>query len=399
MIAAVAPREDPRTMRLLHVDPGSGRCVDRPIDALPALLRAEDLLVVNDAATLPASLGGETETGRPVELRLLAEQGDGAWAAVLFGAGDWRTRTEDRPAPPTVAVGDLLYVGGLAATVAAVDPVHARLLTVVFGGRADAFWPALYRAGRPVQYAHTQAPLALWDVQTAYASRPWAAEAPSAGFALTWELLLALRRRGIALARLTHAAGLSSTGDDALDARLPLAERYEIPADTVRDIGAARARGGRIVAVGTTVVRALEGAVAAGHGKLHAGAGITTLRLGAGTRRAVVDGVLTGVHEPGSSHAALLQSFASSGLLEEAHAYAERQGYRGHEFGDAVLVLADGRSVEVDDAALQGDADRHRAVGSPELLHDVGHVPLDGAGADAEHGGERLVGPAARHQP
>ena len=85
-------------------------------------------------------------------------------------------------------------------------------------------WRALYQAGRAVQYAHTARSLALWHVQTAYAARPWAAEAPSAGFALTWDLLLDLRRRGISTARVTHAAGLSSTGDGELDARLPLAE-------------------------------------------------------------------------------------------------------------------------------------------------------------------------------
>jgi S-adenosylmethionine:tRNA ribosyltransferase-isomerase len=321
------------------VDPQTGRCYDRTIGDLRLLLQADDLLVVNDAATLPASLAGQTAAGFPVELRLLAEAGDGAWTAVLFGAGDWRTRTEDRPAPPRAAVGDVLRLDGLTATVAGVDPVSPRLVTVVFDGRAEAFWAALYRSGRAVQYAHTAAPLALWHVQTAYASRPWAAEAPSAGFAFTWDLLLDLRRSGVGLARVTHAAGLSSTGDDALDARLPWPERYDIPERTVRAIEGVRGRGGRIVAVGTTVARALEGAAAAGGGTLRAGAGTTALRLGLATRRRVVDGIVTGVHEVGTSHFALLQSFVEPLRLEDAHAHALRQGYRGHEFGDLVLVL------------------------------------------------------------
>jgi S-adenosylmethionine:tRNA ribosyltransferase-isomerase len=194
-----------------------------------------------------------------------------------------------------------------------------------------------------VQYAHTARELALWQVQTAYAARPWAAEAPSAGLALTWELLLDLRRRGVAIARVTHAAGLSSTGDGELDARLPLAESYEVPAETVRAVESARRRGGRVVAVGTTAVRALEGDALGHGGRLVAGAGTTGLRLGPGMRPRVVDGILTGVHDPGTSHFALLESFAPRELLLEAHAFAEEQGYLGHEFGDAILILR-GRS-------------------------------------------------------
>src|SRR5262249_14918386 len=125
-----------------------------------------------------------------------------------------------------------------------------------------ALWAAIYAAGRPVQYSYLSAPLELWDVQTAYASRPWAFEAPSAGLPLDGATLVALRRRGIAIATLTHAAGLSSRGAPATAAALPLPARSDIPAETVAAIETARSRGGRVVAVGTTVVRALEGAAA-----------------------------------------------------------------------------------------------------------------------------------------
>jgi S-adenosylmethionine:tRNA ribosyltransferase-isomerase len=339
MNAARWPREHPDTGRLLHVAPRSGRFTDGRVSDLPQLLRAGDLLVVNDAATLPASLHGRTEVGASIELRLLEREPGDTWTAVLFGAGDWRTRTEDRPAPPVLAPGARLHLGSLTARVVEVLPPSPRLLRVAFEERGAALWSGLYRSGRPVQYAYLVGPLSLWHIQTAYASRPWAAETPSAGYALTWELLLALRRRGVRLAPLTHAAGLSSTGDATLDAALPRPERSDIPASTVEAIEATRREGGRVVAVGTTVVRALEGRALQGGGVLRPGEGVTDLLLGPGFVPRVVDGVLTGVHEPGSSHHALLQAFAPLPLLREAAALAEARGYLGHEFGDACLLL------------------------------------------------------------
>jgi S-adenosylmethionine:tRNA ribosyltransferase-isomerase len=160
---------------------------------------------------------------------------------------------------------------------------------------------------------------------------------PSAGWALSARLLEELRAEGVGVAWLTHAAGLSSTGDAALDAALPLPERYDIPAATVDAVHAARASSARVLAVGTTVVRALESAAAGG--VLRSGPGVTDLRLHAGYRPRVVDGILTGVHEKGTSHFDLLGVFASAGVLEDALRHAEEQGYLGHEFGDAMLVL------------------------------------------------------------
>ncbi len=339
MTAATGPREDLRSVRLLYVDPARGVFADRRLGDLPELLRSGDLVVVNDAATLPASLAGATESGEPVEARLAGEAPDGSWRAVLFGAGDWRQRTEDRPAPPAVAPGDRLRFDALEATVAAADPAAPRLVDLVFRERGTALWQALYRAGRPVQYSYLEAPLRLWDVQTPYAARPWAVEPPSAGLALTWDLLLALRRRGVAVAAITHAAGLSLIGDATADASLPFPERYEVGDAAVAEVLAARRRGGRVVAVGTTTARALETAARAGSGRIRACSGVTDLRLGPGSERLVVDGILTGVHEPATSHFALLEAFASRELLDEAHTAAAGLGYRGHEFGDAVLIL------------------------------------------------------------
>jgi S-adenosylmethionine:tRNA ribosyltransferase-isomerase len=350
MTAASGPRASGEE-RLLAVDAATGAIEELRLVELTRLLEPGDLLVVNDAATLPASLGGSAR-GEPLEVRLLSERDDGAWDAVLLGAGDWRTPTERRPPPPALRAGEPVALsGGLSAAVEGVSPISPRLVALRFEPPRAAVFAALYAAGRPVQYAHLRAPLELRDVQTPFAARPWAAEMPSAGRPLTWDLLSRLRRRGVAVAALTHAAGLSSTGDPDLDAALPLPERFEIPPATVSALGAARRRGGRIVAVGTTVVRALEGSAARNGGRVAAGVGTTDLRLGPESRRRVVDAILTGIHEPGTSHHALLGAFAPRPLLDRALALAEERGFLGHEFGDAMFIAASPAGGELRRAA------------------------------------------------
>jgi S-adenosylmethionine:tRNA ribosyltransferase-isomerase len=319
-----------------------------PFAALPRLLRRGDLVVVNDAATLPGSLPGRTAGGRVFELRLSGPVDASRLSGVVLGPGDHRTRTEHRSPPPRIEPGERVTVGGMDATVAS---AVGRRVELVVRGDPDALWQALYAAGAPVQYAHRSERLALWSVQTAYAGRPWAAEMPSAGRPLTWDIVLGLRRAGIDVAALTHAAGLSSTGDDALDRALPWPERYEIPRRTVDAIARARARGGRVIAVGTTVVRALEAAaIDATHGdgagsgptagvQLRPGSGIATLRLDAGYRPRVVAGLVSGLHVPGESHFELLSAFAPADRLRDALALAARHGLSSHELGDACVIL------------------------------------------------------------
>ena len=325
MIPARWPREDARGQRMLQIDPRAGTLRDARIGDLPEILQPGDLLVVNDAATLPGSL-----RTRDLEVRLLGEQTDGTFRAVLFGGADWRTPTEHRAPPPVLPPGSRLAFDGLSAIIERVAPLSPRLVELRFDRKGAALWSALYRNGRPIQYSYARGPLELWHVQVAYASRPWAAEMPSAGRPLRWELLLALRPRGVQLASVTHAAGLSSTGDAALDAALPLAERFDIPEATARAVAEAE----RVVAVGTSVVRALEGSAVLG-----VRSGETDLILGPGYAPRVVDGLLTGVHEKGASHYALLRAFASEELLARATAHAETAGYLSHEFGDSWLIV------------------------------------------------------------
>jgi S-adenosylmethionine:tRNA ribosyltransferase-isomerase len=338
MKAAREPRAARSSGKLLHVGVATGCIEHRSPRELPALLAPGDLLVFNDAATLPASLAGSTG-GEPIELRLVGSEPEGTWRVLALGAGDFRVPTESRPPPPRLGVGARIELGALRATVEQVLPPSPRLLRVRFDAEGSELWTRLYRAGRPVQYSYIARPLELWDVQTAYGSMPWAAEAPSAGHPFDAALLLALGRRGVALATVTHAAGLSSTGDPALDAALPLEERLAVPARTAAALARAKQAGKRVVAVGTSVVRALEGRALEHGGRVLAGESSTTLRIGPGYRRQVVDGLFTGMHEPSESHYALLAAFASRELLDRALAQAEAAGYLGHEFGDACLLL------------------------------------------------------------
>lgn len=357
MIAADRPEQRPPGARLLAVD-RRGRMHASARASWTDRLRPGDLVVANDAATLPASLHGtHLRSAQPLEVRLaggsaLAPQAVGRFSALVLGRGDHRLRTEDRPAPPQLLPGDLLALGsGPAPLYATVESLlgHPRLAMLRLHGTPDAVWAGLARHGKPVQYAHLPQALALWDVWTPIAGAPVAFEPPSAGFALDWAALQAIRERGAGFVTLTHAAGLSSTGDPALDARLPFDEPYHLPGETVQAIAQARRQGGRVVAIGTTVVRALEHAaqrVAAGT-TLPSGCGIATQRIGPHTRLQVVDVLLSGTHEPGTSHHALLRAFVDAATLGRLDSALEDGGYRTHEFGDSVwLERSEGASRE-----------------------------------------------------
>jgi S-adenosylmethionine:tRNA ribosyltransferase-isomerase len=341
MNALATDAVDRHDVRMVVVDPtrdGDDAIALTRFASLPELLAPGDLVVVNDAATLPASFAGMTSDGAPVEVRLVPPVGGPRVAAVLFGAGDHATPTEHRPPPPPLAPGDVLVLGGrLRARVVAIAGRQATLDLDPGSPEPEALWQAIYAAGRPVQYAHRAAPLPLWAVQTVYASRPWSAEMPSAGRPLTWDLLLALRRRGIGVASLTHAAGLSATGDPVLDAALPLPEAYDIPAGTVAAIAATRARGGRVIAVGTTVVRALESAAALAGG-LAPGAGLAALVITPAHSMRVVDGIVSGLHGPEESHFRLLGALVARATLDRALACAATAGLHGHELGDTCVI-------------------------------------------------------------
>ncbi|HEY1393803.1 MAG TPA: S-adenosylmethionine:tRNA ribosyltransferase-isomerase [Methylibium sp.] len=372
MIAADRPIQRPTGARLLALD-AQGRINQLPRLRLVAeLLRRGDLVVANDAATLPASLAGvHLRSGAAIEVRLagrasLAVDDIRCFSAVVFGEGDWRTLTEERPLPPPLLPGDVLQLGPLQARIERTLG-HPRLVALRLAGTPDGIWAGIARHGRPIQYAHLREPLALWDVWTPIAGEPVAFEPPSAGFVLDWQTLDEMRERGIGFATLTHAAGISSTGDAALDARLPFDEPYRIPAATAQALAATRAQGGRVIAIGTTVVRALEHA-ASRDGRVHAGEGLADQRITAGTRLRAADAIVSGTHEPGASHYELLRAFAREADLRRADAMLQAGGYRTHEFGDSVWIERARTSASGTAART-----RHRqaAVAAPALLRAV----------------------------
>lgn len=341
MIAASIPIQRPRDAKLLVVDSG-GHFTHRSRAQFPELLREGDVVIANDAATMPASLFGVHDpTGRRIEVRLagrssLCPECVRYFSAVVFGDGDYRTPTEHRPSPPELHAGDRLELGPLRGTVLR-SLRHPRLITLRFEGSVAEIWEGLARHGRPIQYAHVPAPLAIWDTWTRIAGPPVASEPPSAGFILDWAGVESLKERAVRFATITHAAGISSTGESELDALLPFDEPYRIPESTARLINSCRTLGGRVIAIGTTVVRALEHSARL-DGLVYSGEGLASQRIGPHTTLRVVDAIVSGTHERGTSHYELLRAFVDDDGLRRMDKELDKHKYRAHEFGDSVFL-------------------------------------------------------------
>lgn len=340
MRSASSPIQRPSNAKLLIVD-HCGSISHQARSQLIDLLRPGDVVIANDAATLPASLSGQHHpSGRRVEVRLAGRASlheIRRFSAVVFGEGDFRLCTEDRPKPPVLHPGDQLELGPLQGTVVRVLS-HPRLISLQFDGSAQEIWEGLTRHGQPIQYAHVPLPLALWDTWTSIAGPPVAFESPSAGFVLDWNLLASMKARGVQFGTITHTAGISSTGEAELDALLPFPEPYRIPPSTARMIKNAQEQHRRIIAVGTTVVRALEHSAGVFEGTVPAGEQLATQRIGASSKIRIVDAILTGTHEESSSHYELLRAFVYDETLRQMDQELAAHDYHTHEFGDSVFV-------------------------------------------------------------
>jgi S-adenosylmethionine:tRNA ribosyltransferase-isomerase len=305
---------------------------------LTELLRPGDLLVVNRSATIPSSFHGTHKPSKKsIEIRLAsfrgASPGDlSSWHAIAFGSGDWRTPTENRASPPELKVADMISIGqGLDIKVEAVDKNFNRLIQIEFIGRD--LISSLYKYGSPIQYSYMNETLAVWDQQTLFAGPALSVEPPSAAFAMSWELLFKLQNAGVEVATVLHGAGISTSGSRDLDRHLPLEEWFEVGTATVDSIFRTKTRGGKVVALGTSVARALESSVNF-YGRLEPKSGFTSLRIGTKTKIKVVDALISGLHEPGTSHLELSKAFCSKELVEQAYDQASSLPYRNHEFGD-----------------------------------------------------------------
>jgi len=281
---------------------------------LPRLLDPGDLLVVNNSATLPAALLAEGDQ----EVHVSNEQADGTWLVELRGTKGG-------------VAGDRLRVPG--GTLTLLRPYTSRLWLV----RADVpgdMVAYLSAHGRPIRYSYTERDWPIEVYQNAYATEPGSAEMPSAGRPLTGRVLAELAGRGILVAPVTLHTGVASAGAD----EPPYPEWFSVSRATAGLIGHVRDGGGRVVAVGTTVVRALESAVDE-RGRVRAAQGWTDLVITPSTPIRAVDGLLTGLHEPRASHLMMLTAVAGEQALRAGYAEALRERYRWHEFGDVHLLL------------------------------------------------------------
>jgi S-adenosylmethionine:tRNA ribosyltransferase-isomerase len=293
---------------------------------LPSLLTAGDALVVNTSATLPAAV---PVPGSDLTVHFSTELDDGRWLVELRHSVDKASRP---------------YFDGLAGSRyplpgdawVELDAPYSRgrlwVATVSTGGLDRLEY--LYRHGAPIRYPYVPKAWPLSAYQTVFARDPGSAEMPSAGRPFTDRIVTRLVTGGVLVLPILLHTGVASPEAH----ERPYPERFAVPASTARAITAVQADGGRVIAVGTTVVRALESAVDR-DGVLREASGVTDLVVTPERGVRVVDGLLTGFHEPTASHRDLLAAVAGPDLLDACYAQAAAAGYRWHEFGDVNLLL------------------------------------------------------------
>lgn len=323
-------------VRLLVIDRHANEFIHTRFDRIIEFLDPGDLLVFNSSRTLPATLTGTVRRSkRGVEVRLAELLPDGTWMA-LMAAQSPAASTE------TAIVGGMTIDFGLnlSCQVLEQDQRIWRLWRIRFSKSGTEFLDLVYRLGQPIRYHYLSAPWRLSYYQNVYALHPGAAEMPSAGRAFSWRLLLQLRRLGVETASITLHTGLSSYLDNEIDRQhLASEEEFWINEQAADKILRAQNSGHRIVAIGTTVVRALESAATLYRGDIRACHQYTRLRITADSRLQVVNGLLTGLHEPEASHLDLLTAFVSPKTIYAAYNQAIRERYLWHEFGDLNLIL------------------------------------------------------------
>jgi S-adenosylmethionine:tRNA ribosyltransferase-isomerase len=326
-LEAAAPPEArglPRDgVRMLVSRAGRGTLAHHRFTDLPGLLLPGDLLVVNTSRTLPAAV----PAGPGLAIHFSTGLPDGTWLVEPRIPSGKSTQPNGPVAP-----GQVIALPGnaeLAITRRATGRLwQASLSTAVI--------PYLLRHGEPIRYSYAAQPWPLRDYQTVFGQSPGSAEMPSAARPFSPAVVTRLAARGVTIAPVTLHCGVSSleAGED------PYPEQYDVPPATARQVNLARQSGGRVIAAGTTVVRALEtAATRAGTSGAQPSAGWTSLVVTPETGLRVVDGLLTGLHEPRSSHLRMLAAFHGPDLLSKCYEAAVSGRYLWHEFGDVHLLL------------------------------------------------------------
>jgi S-adenosylmethionine:tRNA ribosyltransferase-isomerase len=308
-------------VRLLIARRSTGTIEHARFRDLPAILAPGDLLVVNVSATLPAAIAAHRADGSAARVHFAtrAPHLDASWRVVELRSADGA-----RPAPgrPRERLG---LHGGAELELVAPYASGTRLMLARFDGPAE-LEDYLATHGEPIRYGYTSRRWPLAAYQTVYAREPGSAEMPSAGRPFTAELITDLVARGVGIAPVTLHCGVSSPERH----EPPFPELYEVPEATAARVRETRARGGRVVAVGTTVVRALESSGRSGW---------TGVVIGPERPPRLVDGLITGWHEPQASHLRLLEAVTGRDLLARSYAAALEHGYLWHEFGDSHLII------------------------------------------------------------
>ena len=295
---------------------------------LPRFLQPGDLVVVNDSATLPASLSAKGDVGTFV-LNVSTRFGPKLWLT----EPRWAT---DRPGPLPLHPGD---------RITACDQ-HVRLVSQYPG--AERLWfvegdlaGAMTRCGQPIRYGYVDREQPLTAYQTLFARAPGSAEMPSAARPFTRAVVDDLRRRGVGIATIRLHTGVSSLEieSEEIEQHTTPPEPYRVSQAAADAVNVARREGRRVVAIGTTVVRALESAWSVDDEEVVARTGFTRLLVHPGRGVSTVDGLLTGFHDPGASHLAMLYAVAGKDLVRDGYEQAIRGRYLWHEFGDSHLLL------------------------------------------------------------
>jgi S-adenosylmethionine:tRNA ribosyltransferase-isomerase len=327
--ARAAARDD---VRLLVSRTATADLSEHTFTELPDLLLPGDLVVVNNSATIPAAVAV-----------IFSRAGTGSLSvhfSTAMASGDWLIELRSGSEPTTVP-----YSGGTSGMRLELPGGAALMLTERFTQRlwrarlSTAVIPYLLRHGLPIRYSYVPRSWPIEAYQTVFATWPGSAEMPSAARPFTPQVVTKLVSRGVSIAPITLHTGVSSLegGED------PYPESYDVPAATARLVNVTRRSGGRVIAVGTTVVRALESAALAARctteGPVAASAGWTSHIVSRDTGVGVVDGLLTGLHEPLSTHLWMLAAFADDALLSRCYRVAADHGYHWHEFGDVHLLL------------------------------------------------------------
>lgn len=307
-------------VRLLVTRNGGEEIVHAHFRELPSFLAPGDLVVLNTTATLPAALTAIRADGDAIALHVSTPLAGGLVVV--------------EPRQTTVQEGERLTLPG-EARVTLLTPYRdsQRLWLARFDG-VSSLRDYLMRFGRPIRYSYVDGEYSIDRYQTVYAGEPGSAEMPSAGRPFTRQLLACLRRSGVRLAKLVLHAGVASLEQH----ERPYDEWFEVPARTAEEVRKTKARGNRVVAVGTTVVRALESSIDR-NGEVIASRGWTDLVITPERGVRVVDALLTGFHEPKATHLAMLEAIAGKTHVEQAYDAALRGGYLWHEFGDLHLIL------------------------------------------------------------